>query len=79
MQTLNMVADAGSDLNLDKWQINRAITRGVLQADVVGGGEYRITGEALEAAVDASAHTQHLNEGFLLVDWRKSKFLSVYQ
>ena len=30
-----------------------------------------------EAAVDASAHTQHLNEGFLLADWRKSKFLSV--
>jgi len=30
-----------------------------------------------KCCVAASASTQHLNEGFLLVDWRKSKFLSV--
>jgi len=54
MQTLNTVSDATSDLNLDKWQIKRAITRGVLQAETVGGGEYRITDEAIQAAMRSS-------------------------
>ena len=54
MQTLLNTADAARELNLDKWQINRAITRGILQAETVGGGEYRITDEAIQAAMRSS-------------------------
>ena len=54
MQTLLNTADAARELNLDKWQINRAITRSILQAETVGGGEYRITDEAIQAAMRSS-------------------------
>ena len=54
MQTLLNTADAARELNLDKWQINRAIVRGILQAETVGGGEYRITDEAIQAAMRSS-------------------------
>ena len=46
-----MVADAALELNLDEWQIQRAIARGILQAETVSAGEYRITDEAIQAAM----------------------------
>ncbi len=42
MQTLNMVADAALELNLDEWQIKRAIARGILQAETVGAGDQQM-------------------------------------
>ncbi len=51
MQTLNIVADAALELNLDEWQINRAIARGILQAETVSAGEYCITDEAIQTAM----------------------------
>ncbi len=54
MQTLNVVADAALELNLDEWQIRRAIAWDILPAETVGGGEYRITDDAIRVAMHSS-------------------------
>ncbi len=54
MQTLLNTADAARELNLDQWQINRAIVRGILQAETVSAGEYCITDEAIQAGMRSS-------------------------
>ena len=50
MQTLATLEDVCEELNLERWECLRAISRGVLSAETVGEGVYRVTGKAIEEA-----------------------------
>lgn len=51
--TLHTIDSASGELNLDSWQIRRAIARGILPVSQVGGGQYRMTPDAIMKAASS--------------------------
>ena len=50
MSNLLTVTETAAELNLEEWEVYRAIARNVLGAVKVGGNEYRVTPEQLKLA-----------------------------
>lgn len=52
--TLHTIESASRELNLAGWQVKRAIARGILTASQVGGGQFRMTPEAVVKAATSN-------------------------
>lgn len=78
--TLHTIESASRELNLSGWQAKRAIARGILTASQVGGGQFRITPEAVvKAAASDDLEGPPIARGWLDVQaesFRASSFVS---